>query len=550
MAWQGRLRGCWKGGENTKRIALVVFAVLMVVGVYPARGYAAVTGTTYYPIADKSTLYASGTVFVNTGRATFSVKFVDGTTAGPFTANIGITGSFTAKKVDYIILVHEDGNSPTQISLATQSGGAGTKYAVPLNSGTTEEPIPDTTPPVAPGLLTAVAGDGSALLKWTASGSSDLNAYRIYKGETLVGTVAKNVLEYQLAQLVNGTSYTYSVAAVDVAGNESTRASVSFTPSAPKDEEPPTAPTLSGEGVKDGFNLSWTASTDNVGVVGYNLYDSGLKVNSTLITGLTYQIRGMPENLTKSFIVRAQDAQGNQSAASNTVKLTVPDFTPPDTPTLSGTAGNQTASLTWTPSQASDLAGYNIYRNGTKQNSDLILTRLYTDQSLVNGTRYTYQVSAVDKGGLESPKSNSVALTPQLREMETALVPNGTSIIVRIQYGQAPYKIELLSPAAEYETKQTVHYITGLSLNASYTVRVTDAAGTVFSGTVNTGEKVSLVPPILPDSDETMQKMVNGFTEAGRIGIVIIGGAVSLGVIVILARWAFRMTKRWLARAK
>jgi len=67
-------------------------------------------------------------------------------------------------------------------------------------------------------------------------------------------------------------------------------------------------------------NLSWTASTDNVAVTGYNVY-SGATLLGTA-TGTTYTASGLTASTTYSFTVKAKDAAGNLSAASNAVSVT------------------------------------------------------------------------------------------------------------------------------------------------------------------------------------------------------------------------------------
>lgn len=61
---------------------------------------------------------------------------------------------------------------------------------------------------------------------------------------------------------------------------------------------------------------------------------------------------------------------------------------------------------------------------------------------------------------------------------------------------------------------------------------------------------VNLSQPSMPDPTSTMQTMVDSFGQAGSYAIAIIGGAVALGVMVILAMYAWRLLKRWLHTAK
>lgn len=61
---------------------------------------------------------------------------------------------------------------------------------------------------------------------------------------------------------------------------------------------------------------------------------------------------------------------------------------------------------------------------------------------------------------------------------------------------------------------------------------------------------MSLTPPTMPNNSSIFQDMVDSFGTAGQIGVAIIGGAVALGIIVILGMWGWRLAKKWLAAAK
>ena len=74
--------------------------------------------------------------------------------------------------------------------------------------------------------LSALAGNGSAELSWTASDSSDVAGYKVYTRETGgsydTAVDAGNVTTYQVTELTNGVFYTFKVTAYDAALNEST----------------------------------------------------------------------------------------------------------------------------------------------------------------------------------------------------------------------------------------------------------------------------------------------------------------------------------------
>lgn len=84
----------------------------------------------------------------------------------------------------------------------------------------------------------------------------------------------------------------------------------------------PSAPTaLAASGTTGATtNLSWTASTDNVAVTGYDIYEGTTLKGSSATT--TYTVTGLTALTAYSFSVKAKDAAGNVSTASNTVNVT------------------------------------------------------------------------------------------------------------------------------------------------------------------------------------------------------------------------------------
>ena len=84
------------------------------------------------------------------------------------------------------------------------------------------------------------------------------------------------------------------------------------------DTTPPTAPSNldASNPTLSTIDLAWGASSDNVGVTGYNVYMDGGLLGT--VTGTSAQVTGLAENTTYSFYVTASDAAGNESSASNT----------------------------------------------------------------------------------------------------------------------------------------------------------------------------------------------------------------------------------------
>jgi chitodextrinase len=130
--------------------------------------------------------------------------------------------------------------------------------------------------------------------------------------------------------------------------------------------------------------LSWTASSDNIGVAGYRVYRGGGATPVTTTTSTSYTDTGRSPSTTYSYSVVAFDAQNNVSDPA-TASATTPavDVTPPSVPgTLSylKLSGGK-AKLTW--GAATDnigVAGYRVYRNGALRATVGAGTFTYTDR--------------------------------------------------------------------------------------------------------------------------------------------------------------------------
>ncbi|SHM32950.1 endonuclease [Flavobacterium chilense] len=88
------------------------------------------------------------------------------------------------------------------------------------------------------------------------------------------------------------------------------------------DTQAPTAPTslASTSKTATSITLSWTASTDNVAVTGYDIYANS--VLKTTVSGTTATITGLTASTAYSIYAKAKDAAGNTSASSNTISVT------------------------------------------------------------------------------------------------------------------------------------------------------------------------------------------------------------------------------------
>ncbi|HEX9980541.1 MAG TPA: GEVED domain-containing protein [Flavobacterium sp.] len=203
----------------------------------------------------------------------------------------------------------------------------------------------------------------------------------------------------------------------------------------------PSSPTLSASGTtQTSTNLSWTASTDNVGVTGYDIYQNS--VYKTTVSGTAYTVTGLTASTAYSFFVRAKDAAGNASVASNTVNVTTlapaADTTAPSAPlnlAASGTTSTAT-NLSWTASTDNvGVTGYDVYQNGAYKATISGTTSGVT--GLTPATAYTFYVVAKDAAGNASAASNTVTVTT-LSTTLTYCASQGNSVadekIGRVQF--------------------------------------------------------------------------------------------------------------------
>ncbi len=125
--------------------------------------------------------------------------------------------------------------------------------------------------------------------------------------------------------------------------------------STPTDTTPPTAPTnLAGNIVNSTqVSLTWTASTDNVGVAKYIVYRAPAGSASYSVVGTAtaaaYTDTTTTASQSYSYYVVASDQAGNNSPISNTVTIAVPTSTSSGSGSTGGSSGTTTAGVWWQP---------------------------------------------------------------------------------------------------------------------------------------------------------------------------------------------------------
>jgi chitodextrinase len=180
----------------------------------------------------------------------------------------------------------------------------------------------DTTPPSVPANLSAIAVSQSQInLSWSPSSDNvGVAGYQIFRNGTRIGTTTAT--SYVDPNLAAFTTYSYTVTAFDAAGNVSAQSTAAVATTSSTNTQPPSAPTnLTGTStLPTQANLSWSASTDNVGVAGYHVLRNGTQVGTTSAT--SYVDTGLTASTTYTYAVSAFDTAGNVSAPSSPFAIT------------------------------------------------------------------------------------------------------------------------------------------------------------------------------------------------------------------------------------
>jgi fibronectin type 3 domain-containing protein len=292
----------------------------------------------------------------------------------------------------------------------------------------------EATPPTVPAvpiLDPATAGDGQVSLTWTApfdDGGADISDYVLYRSE-LPGAESPLVnsggaLNYTDTTAINGTTYYYTVAAVNSVGTGPQSNEVSATPEAPPPPpvDPPGAPVLnSATGGNSQVTLAWTAPADDGGasITNYEVrrsIGSGSEVLvATVGNVLTYTDPGLSNGVTYYYVVVAVNSEG-AGAVSN--ELSAVPKAPPSAPrSLAAKANGGQIKLTWLAPLSNGGAGITAYEvwRGTISGGEVKIATLgnvlsFVDPTVARRTTYYYVVRAVNGFGLTGPYSNEVSL--------------------------------------------------------------------------------------------------------------------------------------------
>jgi len=219
-------------------------------------------------------------------------------------------------------------------------------------------------------------------------------------------------------------SHTLTAVARDLLGVQYTSDPVTVTvsnapPPPPQDTTPPSVPTgLTASAVSSSqINLSWAASSDNVGVSGYRVYRGGTQIATTSVTSFTDT--GLSASTTYTYAVAAFDAAGNLSAQSSPASATTPapsDTTPPTvsiTSPADGATVNGTVTVSANASDNVGVAGVQFLLDGTNLGAESTTAPYSTSWNTTAAANGSHTLTAVarDAAGNHSAPSAPVTVT-------------------------------------------------------------------------------------------------------------------------------------------
>jgi fibronectin type 3 domain-containing protein len=360
-------------------------------------------------------------------------------------SNTNYTESFTAS-CNFDVSSLEEGKIYIR---AVARDGAGLSSNETGNFSYAEYMI-DRTGPARPENVTVEASAGYITLRWEQGNDSDLKYYRVYKKDNATGEyilLKDNIssLGYIDRSVELGTTYSYMVSAVDIAGNEGEKSDVVSAKPTEDNEKPeilsispsdgstlpanPTIAILAADSYRLGNVQVFLKAFDAPDSEWKNVYKKDISSNSEVVT-FSLDTNGLSEG---KYIIKAvvEDASGNISIPKTvTYEL---NLLPPAKPVVKGVGGGWKAELSWDQNQEKDFAGYRVYRSNVSGAQYQLVKETtkntFTDTGLTPGKSYYYTVEALDIYR-NAIRSDEITVIPTDEDLVNPIASAGDDLIV------------------------------------------------------------------------------------------------------------------------
>ncbi|MFJ4044390.1 LamG-like jellyroll fold domain-containing protein [Microbacterium sp. NPDC089987] len=286
-------------------------------------------------------------------------------------------------------------------------------------------------PSIPDGLAAQTAGTDVSLTWTAAEDNVGVARYDIYRGQesgfdvSASTKIGESVQPAFIDEGLDPGTYYYVVVAEDAAGNRSKASIETSLGHRLVDAIAPTQPGALKAALSDGnVQLSWDASTDDIGVTAYQVHRGSaadFAPSSSTLLGQTAELEYVDSAVpagTWYYKVIAQDAAGNFSAPAS-ASTVIDDETAPTAPVdVVATVSGSNITVSWSPA-TDDVAvvGYRVHRGASADFTPTASNRVttaapttFTDVSVTAGTYY-YKVIAEDAAGNVSVSSDAASAT-------------------------------------------------------------------------------------------------------------------------------------------
>ncbi|HFJ9423796.1 TPA: fibronectin type III domain-containing protein [Bacillus paranthracis] len=249
---------------------------------------------------------------------------------------------------------------------------------------------------------------------WVNPTEENFSGVKIYEGDTYLTTVDKPLNTYTVSGLKDSTTYSFRFTTVDDNGIETKGINKAVTTLIdPKKIPPGPVSSFVADPTDKTVKLKWKRPKDE-DLAGFKIFQNGKKIAEI---GLEeeFTVKNLEPLTEYNFGVVAVDKDKNDSTSVNlSVKtLDEKDDEPPHVPSnVFAKPSNGALIASWDKVSDKDLAGYNVYLDDKKINSNLISSTNFTIKNLENNRKYKIQVQAVDRSGNVSELSLSAYGTP------------------------------------------------------------------------------------------------------------------------------------------